>query len=203
MPIPLVDNNHVTEALGLLTSHYADKPVTTGLVKALTQRVQELENQIWSLINGIQLANHPMPGGPWSILDQLGTLVGIPRNGLPDSQYVGLIKLKAKVNTSRGLAADMIDIVNQLLGSNTAQYVEYYPAAFYLEGRDINPALPNAQLLSQARPGGVYGEFVYTIWPTGHDFKWVDVTSPSPEGGWGSTVGTPANQGLLVSAAVI
>lgn len=208
--IPAVDSSHVTEGPDLLTSHYKGKPVITGMVTACMLRFQEIENAFWSLLNGVQLANHPMAGGPWSILDQIGVIVDLPRAGWPDASYKGLLLLKARVNRSRGLAEDMIQIA-AVLAANSVQvnppvYVEYYPAAFYIGAWDVDPSFPAAAFLSQARAAGTYGMFAYTTWPNYNDFEWCDVNNVSTtgQGTWAdSTIGDPLVGGLLVSGVGI
>ncbi len=134
--IPVVDNAHVTEGVGLLTSRYKNLPNTSGLVKALMLRMQEAEGQLWSLINGVQLSNHPMAGGPWSILDQLGALVGAARNGMNDVDYLAAIKLEIRANRSNGLAEDIIQIMHLATG-NSQLYLDAPPAGFIVAVLDI------------------------------------------------------------------
>ena|ERR1700676_2607818 len=201
--IPTVDNAHATEGPALLTSRYINQANVKGIVTALMLRFQEIENAFWTLINGVQLTNHPMAGGPWSILDQLGAIVGLPRLGWPDSSYVGLIKIKARVNRSRGLAEDMIQIAS-LLSTSPVQYLESYPAAFYIGAWNVDPSFPAAAFLSQARSAGTLGLFAYSTWADGNDFEFDDVNNPSTtgQGTFGDSVAGVVG-GLLVSGVQI
>lgn len=201
--IPAVDNNVVAEGTGLLTSRYINAAATKGIITALLLRVQELETQFYSLITGINLANHPMPGGPWSILDQLGALVGAPRTGLPDAQYVQWIKLKARVNRSRGLSEDLLKLAVVLNQPLPAVYVETYPAAFYIGAWNSTGLFGSFALatsvLQQARGAGVYGVLAYTTWAAGNDFSFSSVyDSTQGEAGYGS-VYSPSAGGLMVA----
>jgi len=204
MPIPAVDNSHVSEATGLLTSRYADKAVVKGIVTALALRVQEVENSFWSLVNAVQLANHPMPGGPWDVLDKLGAIVGAVRNGLSDSAFLALIKLQARVNRSRGLAEDILLLASLLAAPGAPQYLDQYPAAFYIGAWNINPAYPIFPLLKQARPAGVYGFVAYSTWVDGNDFEFSSRAAPTTtgQGKWGSRT-SPSTGGLLVAGVGI
>lgn len=169
MPVPTVDNNTVAEGAALLTSHYADPvatPVVTGVVNALMLALQESENATWSIINGIQLANLPMAGGPWNVEDQLGALVGAPgRNGMDDADYLAVIKIQIRVNISRGLAEDIIAITKLLVAGGV--YHDWPPAAWEEDitagGAADTASVINAlvMFLAEARSAGTYGTVRY------------------------------------------
>lgn len=219
--IPTPDTNIVAEGQGLTTSHYATAPVVQGIIQSLMQRLQEIENSFWAFINDIQLANHPLPGGPWSVLDQIGAIVGglaANRNGLSDADYLALIKLQARVNRSRGLAEDVIQLAMTMNGGVAPVYVEGssfwtaqglpisgWQATFYLGCWDL--ALNYAQFvacLKQIRPAGVYGHFHYTTWPTGSDLvlgsRYGGATT---QGVVGSRYGGVANGGKLAAGVAL
>jgi hypothetical protein len=200
--IPVLDNNHVSEAVALLTSRYKGQPVITGLVSACVARLQQIENDFWNFIAAVQLANHPMPGGPWNILDQIGAIVGAMRNGLDDPDYLALIKLQAKVNRSRGNPEDIIGLGSLMTGVTPPFYLEMPTAAFYLACWNIALDYPLfVPLLKQARPAGVYGLFIYTTWPRGNDDIYgsrYDATAG--QGSWGSRY--DATAGGKLAAAV-
>jgi hypothetical protein len=200
--IPAVDNSHVTEGVALLTSRYKGQPVITGLVTALMARLQVIEASYWALINATTLANHPMAGGPWSILDQLGYLVGVLRNGLDDTDFLALIKLQAKVNRSRGTPEDVLSLGVLMAGVQPPVYLEMPTAAFYLACLNISGNYPVFDpLLRQARAAAVYGLLIYTTWASGND----DIFSSrydatAGQGSWGSRY--DATAGGLAAAAV-
>lgn len=198
MPTPTQDLNHVTEGQKLLTSHYASAPVISGMVKALMLRFQEIEGALFSLLNGIILNNHPMPGGPWNILDQLGAIVGEPRNGRDDATYVQAIRLRIRVNRSRGLAEDIIQI-GQLATGVIPYYLDMPPASFILETLDVIAPATVAALITQARSAGTYGSYVYTTWSTGNDFKFTSRYGGAPDEGLWSSRYSPSTGGLLVA----
>lgn len=198
--LPTQDNNHVSEGVALLTSMYNGKPVITGLITALMQRMQDYETQFWQIINAVQLTNHPMAGGPWNVLDQIGAIVGARRDGLADPQYLALIKLKAKVNRSRGRSEDVLSLAALMTGVVPPVYVEYQ-AAFYLGCWNIALDYPLFEpLLAQVRAAGVYGLFHYTAWADGNDFEWGSrYDAAAGQGTWGSRYDATVG-GLLVAA---
>jgi hypothetical protein len=176
MPSPVQDSAHVTEATGRLTSRYAQAAVTSGIVTANAQAVQDLENAVWQIMNAVVLANHPLAGGPWQILDYIGAIVGVTRDGRTDTDFLQAIKIQIRVNRSHGLAEDIIQIA--ALVASGAIYQEFYPAAFDVTILNTTIAVVNALLLylGTARSAGTYGTLRYS-------------TSSGPWIHWGSSYG--------------
>lgn len=208
MPLPTKDSSIVAEGQALTTSYYASAVVVQGIIKSLMQRLQEIENSFWDFINDIQLANHPLAGGPWSVLDQIGKIVGgyaANRNGLADADYLAVIKLQARVNRSRGLSDDIIELAVVMNPGHTPQYEDKPPAEFYLGCWDLS--LNYAQfvtLLRQIRPAGVYGHFHYTTWAPGSDLvlgsRYGGATT---QGKLGSRYGGVSDGGKLAAGAAL
>lgn len=163
--IPTVDNSHVDEGQALITSHYAKLVVVPGIIKALMLRFQQIEDAYWSLLNGFQLASHPMGGGPWSILDQIGAIVGIARNGLTDVDYLAAIRLKIRINRSRGLAEDIIQIAALVVTG--AVYNEWFPAAWEVGAYNTTASVAAAlvKYLGEAKSAGTAGQIRYALVP--------------------------------------
>lgn len=182
MPVPTQDTNHVAEGQALLTSHYKNAAVVDGILKALLLRLQAKENDLYALLDDIQLSNHPLAGGPWQILDQLGAIVGVKRLGRSDADYLAAIKVKIRINRSHGLAEDIIQITALVIAG--AIYREWYPAAFEVEGDDISASVANALItyLGEARSTGTAGYLRFSTW-----------TSPTGVLVRGSTIGTVPN----------
>ncbi len=188
MPIPAVDNAHVTEGAALTTSRYASAPVVQGIIKSLMLRFQQIENDYWTFINGVQLANHPQAGGPWSILDQIGAIVGQPRNGRTDADYVPAIKLQIRVNRSNGFAEDIIQIAGLIVTG--AIYTEWYPASFEVGAFGITMSVARALLsnLGQARSASTAGTLRYSL--TGDTVIVFGDSLGAPGTGFGDSFGT-------------
>lgn len=197
MPAPLLDSSYVTTALGWLTSRYADPiqtPNVQGFVRALATRLQQIENDYWSFLNAVILDNHPMAGGPWAILDQIGAIVGEPRNGRTDADYVPALRLRIRINNSNGLAEDIIQIVALVVLG--AAYSEWYPAAWEVDLTPTGPqstSIVNALItdLGEAAEAGTAGN-IRTQVSTKTLFLLGDSTTPGQGTGWGdSTNPTP------------
>ena len=189
MPIPAVDNAHVTEGAALTTSRYASAKAVQGIIKSLMLRFQQVENDYWTFINGVQIANHPMAGGPWSILDQIGGIVGLPRNGLADADYVPALKIQIRINRSNGLAEDIIQITGLVVSG--AIYNEWWPAAFEVGVFNTTGsiALALATYLGEARSAGTAGTVRYTLTGNNSVIVWGD-TYGAPGTGFGSSYST-------------
>lgn len=160
MPVPTYDGNHVQEGNDLLIDRYKNTKVVAGMVKARMIRVQAYEDAIAGFLYGIVLDNHPLPGGPWDVLDKLGKIVGEPRNGRTDAQYVPAIRLRIRINRSNGLAEDIIQIA-ALLAPNAVYRELGGPMAFDVQVLSLNDANVVATLVSalgEARAGTSSGQ---------------------------------------------
>lgn len=190
--IPVPDTRHVAEGVALLTSQYNSQPVIAGLTTALMLRLQAIENSFWDLIAAVQLSNHPHdPTQQWDILDRLGSIVGAPRNGMADVDYLAYIKLQAHVNQDRGNPEDILAL-GRLMSAIPPIYLEMPTAAFYLGAFNITPtSWPEfTGLLKQIRPAGVYALLLYTTWAPGNDAIWSSrYTASAGQGVWGSRYG--------------
>ncbi len=194
MPVPTQDNAHVTEGVALLTSHYLNKPVVTGMVRALMARFQVYETAIYQLLTGVVLDNHPLAGGPWGILDKIGSIVLVPRDGMADADYVAAIRLRIRVLRSHGLSEDIIQIAALLTPNGT--YWDWFPAAFELRAMPITQVIHDALLanLGEAKSAGTAGYLRSTAVIT--PFNWITWGSTITGGGIGfssTRTGTPAN----------
>jgi hypothetical protein len=207
MGVPVNDPNHVAEGVALLTSHYLNKANVTGMVRALMLRFQLYETAFQNFLFDVVLDNHPLPGGPWDILDKIGSIVEVPRLGRNDADYVFAIKLRIRVLRSHGLSEDIIQIaalivppVNAIVGGVLvvigAIYRDWPPAAFEIQAIPINSSQRDALLegLGEAKSTGTEGFLRYSYFPLNQIITW---GSSITGGGIGfdssRTPGTPAN----------
>jgi hypothetical protein len=178
--IPVVDNAHAAEGSAFLTDRYRPLPNIAGLVAACMAKFQVKENDFWSFINGVQLVNAPMAGGPWDIYDKLAALVGVPggRLGRTDADLVQAIKIQIRINMSRGFAEDIIQIVSLVTGGFTYSEGDR-PASFEVDIIPTTSSIANALVayLDAARSGGTRGTLRFA-------------TSAGPWIKWGSTHGS-------------
>jgi hypothetical protein len=95
MSYPTPFTGHAKQAAGRLINAFGTKPTIAAFNKALAAEVTTLENGIWSVINAVL-----NPYGP--ILDSLGEIVNLKRQGLPDAQYLAAQRVQARVLRADG-----------------------------------------------------------------------------------------------------
>ena len=208
MAIPTFNQQIVGQGLSRLTSAFITKPVCRALLAVYLQPFQDLEDAIWSVLNGRFLSTAPVNSGLVSIpstdntvFDVIGGLVGVARAGLGDLAYKSLIYLEIAVNRATGRTSDWAGFFNILKPycSGTVIYLDGQAAFYYglwdviLDPNQIGTAL------IKAVGCGIGGEFVYTTWPDGNDFEWSSVYNAAVgQGAWGSAY-TTAVGGLWVA----
>lgn len=79
-------NNHVQQALARLLQQYQGLPLLSGFLTALIAQIQNLEDAIYPLDALRQLQN-----AYGQQLDNLGQIIGLSRNGMPDNEYFILL----------------------------------------------------------------------------------------------------------------
>lgn len=159
--VPTKRTTVIADGIARLTSAFTHKPVITGILKSALSSVQDLENVIWTVIYSKLITANPPPSG--DALDKLGAIVGETRNGRTDATYFPAVLLRIRVNKSRGLAEDIIQISNTV---NPAVYTDQYgTAAWLLETWDLTVDV-NAYLkmLSDAKAAGVRGVVHFSTW---------------------------------------
>jgi hypothetical protein len=105
--------NHVQQALNRLLQQYQGRPNITGLLTALITQCQLLENAIYPIDQYRQLAY-----AYGEQLDNIGTVIGLERNGLPDNEYFVLLLGTIAENNSDTTAPTMLNIVQTIFQSS-------------------------------------------------------------------------------------
>lgn len=133
-------NDHVQQALNRLMQQYKGLPRLTAVITALVDQVQDLEDAIYDLNEGRQIY-----GSVGEQLDELGTIVGIARNGLSDAVYLIFILGTIAENNSDTTMNVMTNIVATLFSVTTVFARDLYPAAvaFGVGSTSLDPALYN------------------------------------------------------------
>jgi Protein of unknown function (DUF2612) len=153
--------NHVQQALDRLLQQYKDRPNITGLITAVVQHVQQLENAIFPLDQYRQLLY-----AYGQQLDNLGEIIGLKRNGLTDAEYLVLLIGTIAENNSDSTAPTLLNVVQLVFQSNQIFYKDPNSVpdrcrpAFVCFGVG-NPVYPSAvlgqveQIIAAAVAGGV------------------------------------------------
>ena len=180
-------NTHVAEALTRFTEQFRGKPNLTKLVAAFAARTQGVEDIVWEVYNARQFEN-----AEDARLDDIGAIVGQPRDGRDDAEYRQWIAARLVINRANGTADDTLHVLELIIPDYTPEYAEYYPAAYavrlYGYPGDFNTVF---DILREAKPAGVRLFFEYSS----TDPDGLFTTAP------GSTVVSSSTQGLADATA--
>ena len=146
--------DHIAIALSQLLQQYKGKERIEGVLSAIVRQVQDLEDGIFPLNAGRQLAN-----AEGAQLDGVGQIVGLERNGMDDDTYrVFLIGTIAK-NFSDGTLPVVLTILQLLLEAGVLLVFETFPAEIQVEfagsTRDSSLYSDIATLTQQALGAGI------------------------------------------------
>lgn len=106
--------NHTTEAYDRLLQQFKDKPNTAALLALFTARYDGLEAVFYAL-----LVERTIYAAVGAQLDQIGAIVGQPRQGLDDDTYRRYILARVAANSSDGLVEDLIAVTRLVLNDST------------------------------------------------------------------------------------
>lgn len=164
--IPQRGDSHVAEGLALLTGAFKDKAVIEGILTVLLRRHDKLEKMLWRTIWGwmLEWADPDDPSNVYHAkgqqLDDLGAIVGQPREGRTDGEYIDAIRLRARINRSKGRSEDMVQV--SALINTLATYVEYFPLAWEVSIYNVTNSGDLIRLLAQAKSAASYGVLLST-----------------------------------------
>lgn len=188
MPAALV-TDHVHAGLSLLLQQYKELPRMEGWATSYLNRVQELEDAIWSVIVG-RLIDDAIGVQ----LDALGRLVGQRRDGVADEPFRMRIRARIRANRSNGHPDDIIAVALLASGVSLDQltYTDLYPASFRVElfsVTDATLAPVLTELITLAKPVGVGAAVAFSAYPDSETFAFALGDTPTADAtrGWAST----------------
>ncbi len=157
--IPQRIDAHLDEGRKLLIEQFRKKPNIDGFLSAYLNRVQELEDEIWKVLWGWVLG-YAVAGQ----LDDLGVVVGEAREGREDAEYEAAIRVRIRVNRSKGRSSDLVDIADLLL--DAFLYTEYGFLEWSVDAYEISTsrAIGLIRALTQAKAASSYGVVVTADW---------------------------------------
>ncbi len=166
------NDEHVAQAVALLTEQFKGKLNIEGILVAAVTPVQKLEAELWILL------------WAWTVdyavglqLDDLGVVVGEAREGREDENYRTAIRLRVRINRSMGRASDMVEIAAMI--NELATYVEYFPLAWEVSIYDVETGGDIIRMLTQAKAASSYGVLLTSDWPEEEVFKFDYLDSES------------------------
>jgi hypothetical protein len=165
--------DHVAEALARLPMQFRGKPRIEAFVRATTSSLQALEDASVQLLTAWVLDT-----AIGAQLDQLGVIVGQPRDGLSDADYRRILRARIAANRSDGIVEDLIQVARMVVYDDAAQIeVERQDHATILVR--INGIALSAQtqatlfaLLTLARAAGVRLVLESSLAAPGGTFTW-------------------------------
>lgn len=187
------------DATSKILQQYRDAtaPGVREQVQTNAAEVQQLEDAAWSIIDNTAIDSPTTLGVN---LDVLGKIVGRPRSGLDDTEYLVWLKAQIKVNRSSGSIDDILEIFELINPGAVLKFVEQFPAAFALQVHGIAVEAPSIQaaILRVARKAGVRGVLEYSTAPTGSGFTFAGGDGK----GFPDASLTPGSGGKLAGAAI-
>ena len=149
-----------------------------AILLAQVNRLQELEDAIWTLLT--PLSDKTFASVTGKLLEFLGAIVGESRDGRADADYQAAIRIRIRVNRSRGKAEDVIAVAKLAAIHSTPSYTEPNDDGpiFEVDITNLPGAATVARLLGEAKPLGVTGLLVATADATDHA-TWGDSTQPT------------------------
>jgi hypothetical protein len=191
------------DAVGLLLSQFRGKPRIEGILRALVDGVQDLDDGVLQVYVGrwIDAAEGVQ-------LDELGTLLDLARSGWPDETYRRLLKAQILVLASDGEYSDVIAVLAAV--GITAVHVEDVTVAAMHVSLDEPP--PDDidggilfDLLERTRAGGVRLTFEFPTATADDAFTFADDTTTTVDAarGFGDATGADVGgyfEGLLASS---
>jgi hypothetical protein len=181
--------DHTAEAIARLLQQFQGKPYIEGLITSLTDRVQELENVMFEIVDGFLLDT-----AVGEQLDVLGRIVNQPRAGRDDTTYRLWLKARILVNRGSGLPEEFIALGQLVLpdGTNFSVYEETHATVIIsLNDEETDEDLIEnlLQIARELKAGGVR---LLLFWHTSDDegftFAVGDSVVSDTDNGFGDTV---------------
>ncbi len=147
--------DHADQAVDLLLEQFHDLPLIEGWVRALANRTQELEDQIWQVLLATDLAS-----AVGAQLDGLGAIVGEPRRDRENDAYRAAIRVRIMINRADGKHSTMLRILTAYLGvasgAGTVELREPAAAALALNVYALPESVADLRVIARTiKPAGV------------------------------------------------
>jgi len=188
-----------------LTSAFLTKPNVRAMLAVYLAPLQELENAAIACLQLRNLSTAQLYALPQTniVFDAVGAIVGLARNGLPDTSYKALLLLEIAVNRATGGIRDWSGFAAILapFSSPPVSYIDGGAGIYFGVWNLTLPPVEIAGQLTKGMPNGVGGVFAYSTWADGNDFSLTSVYGSYGEAGPGSVYDAGVSGGLLVAGA--
>ena len=157
--LPAKVTTHEADAVARLVYQYVNKPNMEALAGIIGARAQTLEDATWELVTKRTIA-----AGTGMQLDDLGAILGEPRQGRTDADYRIYLSARILLNKCSGTPDQIIVLFETVLAAMGAQTVVLQEWATATVIMVVSGIITSAQatelalLLKRARGGGINGQ---------------------------------------------
>jgi len=156
------NDNHVEEARRLLIGQYRGKKNIQAFLASYVRPLQDVENVLWDIVDAFMLDN-----AVGAQLDTLGRLVGEQRRGRSNEEFRIGIRIKIRVNRSKGRIVDIIDVASLANAPRVPAVEEHRYLNFHVETYGQTGERFLADYLNKTRAASSYGCLVASNLSTG------------------------------------
>ncbi len=145
--------DHGDQAVARLLEQFRSGATMPALVRALAAQAQDVEDSLWDVLVLRRLSD-----ASGAQLDVLGRIVGQPREGRSDADYVLWLRARVRINLGSGRGDDLLAAFSLVMqGTTTLQLVEQFPAGLVLRVGSAAVVDPTqaAAILQLAKAAGV------------------------------------------------
>ena len=145
--------DHGDQAVARLLEQFRTGATMPALVRALAAQAQDVEDALWDVLVLRRLSD-----AAGAQLDALGRIVGQPREGRSDADYVLWLRARVRINLGSGRGEDLLAAFGLVMqGTTTLQLVEQFPAGLVLRVGSAAAVDPTqaAAILQLAKAAGV------------------------------------------------
>jgi len=186
---------HETDAKNRLLEQYKELPNIEGVVEAMAEQIQDLEDTAIQLIAG-----RALDSAVGVQLDRFGTIVVLARvPGQTDAEYRNLLKIKIGQNTSQGTPPKLIDIMILLTSATRVFYQNLTSASVLLAiDVDFNPTDDDDVAnfiytnMQKVAAGGVRIDYIICYSSSNDAFSFAGMNVNAPGLGFGNTLDSNA-----------
>lgn len=171
--LPERNSAHVVEARKLLIGQFRGKPVIQAFLDAYVKRLQDVEDVLWDVVDKRILDNATA-----AQLETLGKLVGEIRRGRTDAQFRLGIRIRIRVNRSKGRITDVIDVAGLANAPGTPVVEELRYLNFHVETYEQIGEQYLADYLTDTRAASSYGCLVASDLPLSELLQFDDAEAP-------------------------
>ena len=136
--------DHVARLKADILGQFQDDPIALAICDVIGDEIQVLEDLLYDFLTNIQLEN-----ATGLILDRIGKICRVARQGRSDDEYRGAIHVWIAAYNSDGGIDQILWIVQNLL-TITSEYQAYPPAAYRLRYETASP-ISDQQIEDAAR----------------------------------------------------